>query len=125
MKKKAAVKERRKFIRLPVEIKVKFKHLDSLIDTKGLKPARTRDLSTGGILFNSPVRMTKGDTLQLKLDFTRGKSKYDLAAIGRVVRCGTLKNGQYNIGVQFLEIYPDDLGLLKGYIEKKTRTPGK
>jgi len=121
MKRKTTVKERRKFFRLPVEIKVKFKPLDSLIDTKGLKAAKTRDLSTGGILFNSSTKMTPDDTLQLKLDFTRGKSKYDLAAIGRVVRCSKLENGQYHIGVQFLEIYPDDLTLLKGYIEKKAK----
>lgn len=119
MKKSAKVKERRKFIRLPVEIRVKYKALKEIIDTSGLKPAKVKNLSSGGILFHSDKKLSKDDTLQLKLDFARGNSKYDLAAIGRVVRCSTLKSGQYNIGVRFLEIYSDDLNLLKGFIEKK------
>lgn len=121
MKRKTALIERRNFYRLPVEIKVKFKPLDSMIDTVGLKPAKSKDLSTGGILFHSSVKITPDTTLQMKLDFTRGKSKYDLAAIGQVVRCDKLKSGLFTVGVKFLEIYPDDLNLLKGYIERKSR----
>jgi c-di-GMP-binding flagellar brake protein YcgR len=121
MKIKATITERRKFFRLPVEIRVKFKPLDSVIDTKGLKPAKSKDISTGGILFHSTVKMAPGTALQMKIDFTRGKSKYDLAAIGQVIRCDKLKGGQYNVGVKFLEIYPDDLNLLKGYIETKVK----
>ena len=119
MKRSSESKERRKFIRLPVEIRVKYKALKEIIDTSGLKPAKVKNLSSGGVLFHSGKKLSKNDTLQLKLDFARGKSKYDLAAIGQVVRCSALKNGQYTIGVRFLEIYSDDLILLKGYIEKK------
>lgn len=118
---KSGAGERRRFIRLPVEIKVKFKPIEELIDTRGLKPARVKNLSTGGILFHSDKKLGNDSVLQLKLDFARGKSSYGLAAIGRVVRCSKLKNGQYNIGVQFLEIYPDDLNLLNGFIETKSR----
>jgi c-di-GMP-binding flagellar brake protein YcgR len=120
MNRKPRIIERRKFLRLPVEIKVKFKLLDTVIDTSGLTTAKAVNLSSGGILFQSNAKLSKDDTVQLKIDFTRGKSKYDLAAIGRVSRCTKMKNGHYTIGLQFLEIYQDDLYLLKGYIKKKT-----
>jgi Tfp pilus assembly protein PilZ len=119
MVRKTEVTERRSFLRLPVEIRVDLKPMSELLDTKGLRSARVKNLSQGGILFHSARHYPVGATLQLKLDFTRGRSHYDLAAIGQVVRCSKGRKGQHNIGVKFLEIYPDDLALLKGFIEKK------
>lgn len=119
MVRKTEVTERRSFLRLPVEIRVGLKPMAEVIDTKGLRPARIKNLSQGGILFHSAGHYPIGTTLQLKLDFTRGRSRYGLAAIGQVVRCSRGRGGRHSIGVKFLEIYPDDLALLKGFIEKR------
>jgi Tfp pilus assembly protein PilZ len=122
MVRKTEVTERRSFFRLPVEIRVGLKPVAEVLDTRGLLTARIKNLSQGGILFQSARHYPIGSTLQLKLDFARGRSRYGLAAIGQVVRCTRTRTG-HSIAVRFQEIYPDDLALLKGYIDKRAVRP--
>jgi c-di-GMP-binding flagellar brake protein YcgR len=126
MIKKAQDEERRRFLRLPLGIKVSFKMLaeEGRIETTGLKPTKARDLSAGGILFRSVRKIASGQVLQMKLHFVRSGKARDLAAIAKVVRCHKANQG-YDVGVQFLQIFYEDLLVLEDFIEreavKKTR----
>jgi hypothetical protein len=112
--------ERRRFLRLPLGIRVSFKTLaeEGVIETKGLKPTKARDLSAGGVLFRSARKLTAGQVLQMKLHFVKSGKARDLAAIGRVVRCHKASVG-YNVGVQFLQIFYEDLMMLEDFIERQ------
>ena len=113
--------ERRRFLRLPVEIKVHFKALkEAELDVKGLKPARVKDLSTGGVLFTSAKKMTANQVLQMRLSFVRTGKPVEMAAIARVARCQKAKTG-YNVGVEFLQVYSEDLKILEGFIGRKSK----
>lgn len=113
--------ERRRFLRLPVEIKVHFKALkEGALDVKGLKPARARNLSTGGVLFSSPKKMTANEVLQMRINFIRSGKPVEMAAIARVVRCQKAKTG-YNVGVEFLQVYSEDLKTLETFIIRKAK----
>jgi c-di-GMP-binding flagellar brake protein YcgR len=113
--------ERRRFLRLPLEIKVHFKALqEGALDVKGLKPARAKDLSTGGVLFSSARKMTANDVLQMRINFIRSGKPVEMAAIARVARCQKSKAG-YNVGVEFLQVYSEDLKVLENFIERKAK----
>jgi hypothetical protein len=113
--------DRRRFLRLPVEIKVHFKALkEAELDVKGLKPARVKDLSTGGVLFTSIKKMTVNEVLQMKLKFVRTGQPVEMAAIARVARCQKAKAG-YNVGVEFIQVYSEDLKILEGFIGRKSK----
>lgn len=113
--------ERRRFLRLPVEIKVHFKALkEGALDVKGLKPARGKNLSTGGVLFSSPKKMTANEVLQMRINFIRSGKPVEMAAIARVVRCQKAKAG-YNVGVEFLQVYSEDLKTLETFILRKAK----
>lgn len=117
--------ERRRFLRLPLEIKVHFKALkEGAFDVKGLKPARARDLSTGGVLFSSPKKMTANEVLQMKINFARAGRPVEMAAIARVARCQKAKAG-YNVGVEFLQVYSEDLKTLEKFIDRKAKAVRK
>jgi hypothetical protein len=113
--------ERRRFLRLPLEIKVHFKALkEGALDVKGLKPARARNLSTGGVLFSSPQKMAANQVLQMRLNFLRSGKPVEMAAIARVARCQKAKAG-YNVGVEFLQVYSEDLKVLENFINRKAK----
>jgi c-di-GMP-binding flagellar brake protein YcgR len=117
--------ERRRFLRLPLEIKVHFKALkEGVLDVKGLKPARAKDLSTGGVLFASPKKMTANEVLQMRINFIRAGKPVEMAAIARVARCQKAKAG-YNVGVEFLQVYAEDLKVLENFIDRKAKAAKK
>ena len=121
MTKSQSGSDRRRFLRLPVEIKVHFKALkEAELDVKGLKPARVKDLSTGGVLFTSVKKMTVNEVLQMRLSFTRLAKPVEMAAIARVARCQKAKAG-YNVGVEFLQVYSEDLQILESFIGRKSK----
>lgn len=117
--------ERRRFLRLPLEIKVHFKALkEGVLDVKGLKPARARDLSTGGVLFSSARKLPANEVLQMRINFIRAGKPVEMAAIARVARCQKSKAG-YNVGVEFLQVYSEDLKVLENFIDRKAKAVKK
>ena len=90
------------------------------LDVKGLKPARVKDLSTGGVLFTSVKKMTVNEVLQMKLKFVRTGKPVEMAAIARVARCHKAKAG-YHVGVEFLQVYSEDLQILESFIGRKSK----
>ena len=121
MTKTESANDRRRFLRLPLGIKVGFRILDDTIDTAGLRTTQVKDLSEGGILLKSPYKLVRGDVLQIKLDFAVLGRKLQVAAIGKVIRCQKASAGGYLVGTQFLKIHPIDYLDLKAFIDKQAK----
>lgn len=86
------------------------------------------DISAGGLLLNSEKELPLGTLLKLELRVP-GWGKHQghfgpaheqdlrpLVAVGQVVRVECLEAGDYELGVKFLNVYPDDHAALMKFI---------
>ena len=120
--------ERRTFRRIPMGATVGFQELSF---STAPEPATSvyADISAGGLLLSSPKPFTLGTLLKLELKVP-GWGKHQnrfgpahdqdlrpLVAVGQVVRIETLEEGDYELGVKFLNVYPDDQEALRKFIE--------
>ena len=98
---------------------------------KGEAPASSsyRDVSAGGLLLDSPRAYPLGALLKLELRVP-GWGRYQnhfgpvqeaevrpLVALGMVVRVEQLDAGDYELGIKFQNVYPDDLEALVKFLE--------
>ena len=120
--------DRRNFRRIPMGATVGFQELTfSTIP----EPATSvyGDISAGGLLLSSAQVHPLGTLLKLELRVP-GWGKHQgrfgpahdqdlrpLVAVGQVVRIETLDAGDYELGVKFLNVYPDDQEALRKFIE--------
>jgi c-di-GMP-binding flagellar brake protein YcgR len=120
--------ERRHYRRMPMGATVGFQELSfSTIP----EPATSvyGDISAGGLLLSSPKSLPLGTLLKLELRVP-GWGKHQgrfgpahdqdlrpLVAVGQVVRIETLDAGDYELGVKFLNVYPDDQEALRKFID--------
>jgi c-di-GMP-binding flagellar brake protein YcgR len=120
--------DRRHFRRMPMGATVGFQELTfSTLP----EPATSvyADISVGGLLLSSPKSIPLGTLLKLELRVP-GWGKHQgrfgpahdqdlrpLVAVGQVVRIETLDAGDYELGVKFLNVYPDDQEALRKFIE--------
>ncbi len=120
--------DRRHFRRMPMGATVGFQELTfSTLP----EPATSvyGDISVGGLLLSSPKSIPLGTLLKLELRVP-GWGKHQgrfgpahdqdlrpLVAVGQVVRIETLDAGDYELGVKFLNVYPDDQEALRKFIE--------
>jgi c-di-GMP-binding flagellar brake protein YcgR len=87
------------------------------------------DISAGGLLVSSARSFPLGTLLKLELRVP-GWGKHQgrfgpasdqdlrpLVAVGQVVRVETLDAGDYELGIKFLNVYPDDQEALRKFIE--------
>jgi c-di-GMP-binding flagellar brake protein YcgR len=120
--------DRRHYRRIPMGATVGFQEITF---TKEADPAQCayRDVSGGGLLLSSPREIPLGTLLKLEMRVP-GWGKHQnhfgpvqdldmrpLVAIGQVVRVEALENAQFELGVKFLNVYPDDMAALLKYIE--------
>ena len=127
--------EKRQFRRIPLGATVSFQELSF---QKEGEAARTvyKDVSVGGLLVSSDKPLPLGSLLKLELKVP-GWGKHQnrfgppgegdlrpLVAVGEVVRLERMEeDGSYELGVKFLNVYPDDLAALVKFIEAaKTET---
>jgi hypothetical protein len=103
--KEQKARERRKFRRIPAEFEVNFKAVKG---TEGAAPppARTRDISDGGILLSAPERIPEGTVLEVELR-TQAHSMFPsvfkpMKARVRVVRVKG-EEPPFEIGAEFVE----------------------
>ncbi len=112
---------------------------DVIIEAKKIEYPMTEDgqrgvgvnLSAGGICFTGPTAFKPGDLIGLEIQLTgwqRHKRSYaaviddrqalaPLTAVSRVAWCKQRPDGAgYDIGVTFVDIYPDDYQALQKYI---------
>ncbi len=93
-----------------------------------------KDVSVGGLLLNSPREIPLGTLLKLEIRVP-GLGKHQshfgpvqdidtrpLVAVGEVVRVETFEGSHFELGVKFLNVYPDDLAALMKYIEASAST---
>ena len=86
------------------------------------------DVSGGGLLVHSAGQVALGSLLKLEVKLP-GWGKHQahfgpaadhdlrpLVAVGEVVRVEALDAGGYELGVKFLNVYPDDLNALHKFI---------
>ena len=119
--------ERRKYRRIPMGATVGFQELTfSSIP----EPATSiyGDISAGGLLLSSPKPIPLGTVLKLEMrvpGWGKHQNRFGppqdqdlrpLVAVGQVVRLETLDAGDYEIGIKFLNVYPDDQEALKKFI---------
>jgi c-di-GMP-binding flagellar brake protein YcgR len=87
------------------------------------------DISGGGILLMSPREIPLETMLKLEVrvpGWGKHQNRFGpaheadlrpLVAVGKVVRVEHLENGEYELGVKFLNVYPDDQAALLKFIE--------
>lgn len=86
------------------------------------------DISAGGLLLTSSKAIALDTLLKLEIRVP-GWGKHQgrfgpaqdqdlrpLVAVGQVVRIETLEAGDYELGIKFLNVYPDDQEALKKFI---------
>lgn len=124
--------DKREFFRLPEEFKVTFKPLEFPLGDRPVKESTVKDVSAGGILFESKVYYELGTVLQLEVNLegwyrhrssffksTKEKALEPLSVIGEVVRVEKFDDDTYDIGVKFTNVYDDDQKSLLKFINSK------
>ena len=120
--------ERRTYQRIPMGATVGFQELTF---TREPEPSTSvyGDISGGGLLLNSPREIPLETLLKLEIrvpGWGRHQSHFGpahehdlrpLVAVGQVVRVERLESGGYELGIKFLNVYPDDQSALMKFIE--------
>ena len=120
--------DRRNFRRIPMGATVGFQEL-TFAHTPEPATSVYGDISAGGLLISSPKSIPLGTLLKLEMKvpgWGKHQGKFGpahdqdlrpLVAVGQVVRVETLDAGDFELGVKFLNVYPDDQEALRKFIE--------
>ncbi len=120
--------ERRQFTRIPLGATVGFQELTF---SGAPEPARSvfKDVSAGGLLLSAPREYPLGTLLKLEVQIpgwgrhqggfgsASDKDTRPLGAIGQVVRIEQMDAGDFELGIKFINVYPDDWAALLKFIE--------
>ncbi len=124
--------ERRKYYRMPVDHLLEFREYSLSEGQDNLKMNNLKNISGGGVLFESDSFLSIGTLLKMKLKIP-GWQKYKteflkhdrvsttepLVALGHVVRVEEMEDGKdYEIGVVFECVDDDHRNALIKYIEE-------
>ena len=122
--------DQRQFHRISEDVIIEAKKIEYPMTEEGQRGVGV-NISAGGICFTSPTAFNPGDLLGLEIRLTgwqRHKRSYatviddeqalaPLTAVSRVAWCKEQpKQAGYEIGVTFVDIYPDDYQALQKYI---------
>lgn len=103
--------ERRRFKRIPEHLGISYK----VLPASGVKRSITKDISTIGICFLAHEFIVQGAFLEVKLSMGRQMYAFDAVAQVAWIREQPF-SGKYEVGIQFVEISPDDAQRLNEYI---------
>ncbi len=120
--------ERRQFTRIPLGATVGFQELTF---SGAPEPSESvfKDVSGGGLLLSTPREYPLGTLLKLEVripGWGRHQNAFDpvsdretrpLVAVGQVVRVEQMDTGGFELGIKFLNVYPDDWVALLKFIE--------
>ena len=119
--------DRRNYRRIPMGATVGYQELAFSTEPES-NTSVYADISAGGLLLSSPKELALGALLKLELRVP-GWGKHQghfgpaheqdlrpLVAVGQVVRVECLEGGDYELGVKFLNVYPDDYAALLKFI---------
>lgn len=122
--------DQRQFHRISEDVIIEAKKIVYPMTTSGQRGVGV-NISAGGICFSGPTAFKPGDLIELEIQLTgwqRHKRSYaaviddnqalaPLTAISRVAWCHTRPDQErFDIGVTFVDIYPDDYQALQKYI---------
>ncbi len=122
--------DQRQFHRISEDVIIEAKKIEYPMTEEGQRGVGV-NISAGGICFTSPTAFNPGDLLGLEIRLTgwqRHKRSYaaviddektlaPLTAVSRVAWCKEQPDqAGYEIGVTFVDIYPDDYQALQKYI---------
>ncbi len=120
--------ERRQFTRIPLGATVGFQEL-TFSGVPQASQSVFKDVSGGGLLLSAPREYPLGTLLKLEVHIpgwgksqgsfgpASGKDVRPLVAVGQVVRVEQMDSGGFELGIKFLNVYPDDWAALLKFIE--------
>lgn len=120
--------DRRQFRRIPFEAHVSFQEI-TFTKQPEIGDSVYKDVSGGGLLVHASATVPLGTLLKLEIRLPGWGRHQDhfgpvadldlrpLVAVGEVVRLEALEEGGFELGVKFLNVYPDDLSSLLKFIE--------
>lgn len=123
--------ERRQFTRIPMGATVGFQEL-TFSGVPNPSQSVFKDVSAGGLLLSSAREYPLGTLLKLEVKIpgwgkhqnTFGppldKETRPLVAVGQVVRVEQIDPSGFELGIKFLNVYPDDWSALLKFIEAAT-----
>jgi type IV pilus assembly protein PilB len=101
--------EHRKSVRVKAKISVHFPVQDEY------RNAHTKDISTDGILFESPNTLPVGSYVVMHIELPREHTIHPIAAVVQVVRVVLLPNKLFDIGTRIVKIANDDMDKIMQY----------
>jgi hypothetical protein len=107
--------EKRRYPRFSIDLPVEYRRTHSSLHHTG----RALNASQGGLLLYLPEECVVGQELTLKLFYSNGAELVTLEALGEVAWteiCRGGDRGDYRAGIRFVEIAPQDLDRLKGFL---------
>ena len=123
--------ERRQFTRIPMGATVGFQEL-TFSGVPDTSQSVFKDVSGGGLLLSTAKEYPLGTLLKLEVRIpgwgrfqnsfgpVADKEARPLVAVGQVVRVEQMDPGGYELGIKFLNVYPDDWAALLKFIEAAT-----
>ncbi|MFH1360806.1 MAG: PilZ domain-containing protein [Candidatus Omnitrophota bacterium] len=113
--KESVFEERRKFLRLNINVDIKYAVLPSSDNHSG----SSRNISAGGICIITHEELLPGD--RLKLDISLPDDPSMIQTIGQVVWTKTFSiagegKNRYDVGVEFIDISDEERGKIKKYV---------
>jgi len=128
--------ERRQYRRIPIGAAVGFQELTFSREAEA-DSSTYLDVSAGGLLLSASREYPLGTLLKLEIrvpGWGRYQSAFGtsyeldqrpLVAVGQVVRVEAMDDGMFELGVKFLNVYPDDQAALTRFIEAAAATEDK
>lgn len=126
--------ELRAFRRMPMEAVVAFQELTFEREAESFQ-TKYKDVSGGGILLSSDHSLPLGTLLKLEIRVP-GWGKHQsssfepshelelkpLVTVGQVVRVEALDDGTFELGIKFLNVYPEDLKALLALVNSSDQS---
>ncbi len=110
--KKYSYENTRQYKRLPADWPVKY---GSSAPKTGVVLLSTKDISAGGVALFSHEMVPVGSLIHLEILVP--PLQKTIRATGKILRCVRVKSGEFELGVQFEEIDPNEQVLLNQEIE--------
>ncbi|NPV28226.1 MAG: hypothetical protein HPY58_00950 [Firmicutes bacterium] len=115
--------QRRNYLRIPVALPLTFSILEDLEHAarSEIFRAETVDLSGGGVMIKSPVKLSKDEYLEIELTLPR---KGTINLVGRVVRTQETKDQGglfYLVGIDFVVIDESDRDRIIAFVFERQR----
>lgn len=115
-------RERRRYLRVPVELRVE----TSILDPAGLPlktfEARATDVSAGGVRLVLPEPLWVGCSLRLHL--VHDHPRLDLPLLGSVVRTERLEGSAHGAGIEFVAVSGPERIALTRFVLALARSTG-